>query len=304
MTILKDMEGLEPFRIAGLPPDFYYIPNFITLEEEASILQKVCSPNRSNSKEQRKRTRFEQCKIQMIFCSEVCKLTHTLSLWGMLRYLQIPAQRWTHLTHRRLQAHPSTLTKNNTLLAAPLPAYLTNPVVQRFKQYGIFDATPHGQPNHVLINEYKPGEGIMPHEDGNAYAPVVATVSLGGSLCLDITAKPPSSGDANNPNTAEEGLQKKLEQYQVPTRIFQEPRSLLITTGEAYQDLMHGIASIVVDENLNVDTVANWSLLADYKSIEENGGRSARQTRVSLTYRDVLKVSSAASKVLGGFAKR
>jgi hypothetical protein len=51
MTILNDKKGLEPFRIAGLPPDFYYIPNFITLEEEASILQKVCSQNRLNPKE-------------------------------------------------------------------------------------------------------------------------------------------------------------------------------------------------------------------------------------------------------------
>jgi alkylated DNA repair protein alkB family protein 6 len=32
---------LQSFKIASLPPDFYYIPNFITTEEEASILTKV-----------------------------------------------------------------------------------------------------------------------------------------------------------------------------------------------------------------------------------------------------------------------
>jgi len=38
MTAKND---LKAFRIAGLPPEFYYIPNFITPEEEASILNKV-----------------------------------------------------------------------------------------------------------------------------------------------------------------------------------------------------------------------------------------------------------------------
>ena len=41
--------NLEVFRIAGLPPDFYYIPNFISAEEESSIVQKVRFPPRSYS---------------------------------------------------------------------------------------------------------------------------------------------------------------------------------------------------------------------------------------------------------------
>ncbi|OAG13657.1 hypothetical protein CC77DRAFT_1002950 [Alternaria alternata] len=238
--------NLEVFRIAGLPPDFYYIPNFISAEEESSIVQKI------------------------------------------------PAQRWTHLTHRRLQALPSTLTKNNTLLAAPLPAYLTNPILSRFKDLGIFDHTPHGQSNHVLVNEYRPGEGIMPHEDGDAYAHVVATVSLGAGLCLDVLPKPESSFN-------KEGQQDGEKMLHLPTRIFQEPRSLLITTGRAYRELMHGISSIEVDEELSEGTVANWGLLSQEgkDAIARDGGSNLRGTRVSLTYRDVIKVSTAASRVLG-----
>jgi alkylated DNA repair protein alkB family protein 6 len=256
---------LQAFRIAGLPPDFYYIPNFISVEEEASILQKV--------------------RLPKLLCSHA-------------NLLQIPAQRWINLSHRRLQAHPSTLTKNNTLLASPLPTYLINPIIPRFKDLGIFDHTPHQQPNHVLINEYKPGEGIMPHEDGRAYASVVATVSLGGTVCLNLMPKPISEdGDREEEGNGE-------RKWKVPTRVLQEPRSLLITTGEAYDSLLHGVDAVEIDEDLNDDTVANWSLLENRHLIEEASGQNVRETRISLTYRDVLKVSSAASKVLGGFARR
>jgi alkylated DNA repair protein alkB family protein 6 len=137
----------------------------------------------------------------------------------------------------------------------------------------------------------------MPHEDGTAYAPVVATVSLGGSVCLEITAKATSVEETDTDDAAK-------STYNVPTRILQEPRSLLITTGDAYRDLMHGVPAVEVDEDLNAGAVANWSLLADTERIVQAGDRSLRQTRVSLTYRDVLKVSSAASKVLGGFGKK
>jgi len=41
----------------------------------------------------------------------------------------------------------------------------------------------------VLLNEYLPGQGILPHEDGGAYWPVVGTVSLGGVVVLDVYEK-------------------------------------------------------------------------------------------------------------------
>lgn len=38
--------------------------------------------------------------------------------------------------------------------------------------------------NHVLVNEYLPGQGIMPHQDGPAYFPVVAIISLGSPAVM------------------------------------------------------------------------------------------------------------------------
>jgi len=148
----------------------------------------------------------------------------------------------------------------------------------------------------------------MPHEDGSAYAHVVATVSLGAPICLELTRKkeggkeeglPESSigGDDVRDGPTKESNAPHNSEDNLPARILQEPRSLLITTGPAYTDLLHGIASVEVDENLGPETVVNWNLLSN-PGVFANG-RNERETRVSLTYRDVLKVSSALGKVFG-----
>lgn len=80
-----------------------------------------------------------------------------------LTWLQIPSNKWVSLTHRRLQAIPSRLSASNTLLSTPLPEWLANPVKQRIEDLGCFTSAPHGI-NHCLVNEYLPGQGIMPHE--------------------------------------------------------------------------------------------------------------------------------------------
>lgn len=125
----------------------------------------------------------------------------------------------------------------------------------------------------------------MPHKDGAAYHPVVCTVSLGASLCLNIYS------------TKEDGALNTTPVW----RILQEPRSLLITTGSMYTDYLHGIEDVDKDVDLSESTVANWDLL---RSPEEfASGVNQRQTRTSLTYRDVLKVSKMGSK-LGGLLKK
>ncbi|KAL7768915.1 hypothetical protein ACKLNR_000299 [Fusarium oxysporum f. sp. zingiberi] len=225
--------SLEHARINTLPQTAYYIPNFITEQEEQNILDKISSA---------------------------------------------PKPRWKQLTKRRLQTWPSELV-NNKLLEAPIPPWLQDPVISRLLSMpsqdssaaNIFERSPHKKPNHVLINEYPPGIGIMPHKMARHT----------GQLW------PPKEDGALDPEPA--------------WRILQEPRSLLVTTDELYTEYLHGIADIEEDADLSAETVANWDLLRS-PGVYANG-RNIRQTRTSLTYRDVLQVSKVANK-LGIFLKR
>ncbi|KAJ6119473.1 Oxoglutarate/iron-dependent dioxygenase [Penicillium sp. IBT 18751x] len=213
--------------------------------------------------------------------------------WLLQKVASAPLPRWTKLSHRRLQTWPSSLTKNNTLLDSPLPRWLVSPVIEpRLRSLGIFNDAPHGAPNHVLVNEYHPGQGIMPHEDGGAYYPLVATVSLGAPIVLDVYTK--SSRDDEKVDRDTHRIQKP--QY----RILQERRSLLITGADLYTKYLHGIAETTTDEDLSTDTICNWDLLRETELYR--AGWYKRETRTSLTYRDVLKVAKMGNslKFLGG----
>ncbi|EEH39361.2 hypothetical protein PAAG_08630 [Paracoccidioides lutzii Pb01] len=233
---------LKDVRIMSIPENAYYIPGFITQDEEDRLLQKI---------------------------------------------LSVPVPRWTQLSRRRLQTWPSALTKSNTLLGSPLPTWLVSPIISRYTALGIFRDSPHHAPNHVLINEYKPGQGIMPHEDGAAYYPVVATVSLGAPIVLEMSEK---ITDRANTGQSGEGIGAEAQET-TPSRfrILQERRSLLITTGKLYTDFLHGIEERKRDADLSPEAVCNWELLGDKDTFA--AGSYERETRISLTYRDVLKVS-------------
>lgn len=206
----------------------------------------------------------------------------------------VPLPRWTQLSHRRLQTWPSALTKSNKLIAAPLPSWLVSPIITpRFDALGCFADAPHGAPNHVLINEYRPGQGIMPHEDGAAYYPLVATVSLGAPIVLDIYEKKDYNHDRPDDDTSDGQRRRREPKF----RILQEPRSLLITTNDLYTKHLHGIAERETDEDLGPETISNWDLLGERDRYVQSGGRYARRTRISLTYRDVLQVAKVGNSV-------
>ena len=64
---------------------------------------------------------------------------------------------------------------------------------------------------------------------------------------------------------------------------------------DLYVHFLHGIAETTRDEDLGPDRIANWALLgspATYSS-----GTNERGTRISLTYRDVLRVVHLGNKL-------
>lgn len=175
---------------------FYYIPNFITAQEESYLVSKIQTA---------------------------------------------PQPKWKILANRRLQYWGGQVSSKNTLIPEPLPEFMTRfpPLVQRIKETGAFGGSAHGEPNHCLVNEYKVGQGIMPHEDGDAYFHAVATVSLASHTLLDIyrwveeDQDPSAEGETTAATTTTTSKVKAREQDPIFS-ILQEPRSLLITVGDAY----------------------------------------------------------------------
>ncbi|KAG8633614.1 hypothetical protein MANES_18G121700v8 [Manihot esculenta] len=168
--------------------------------------------------------------------------------------------------------------------------------------------------NHVLINEYLPDQGIMPHQDGPAYFPVVAILSLGSPVVMDFIPHSrlrtctdtwdnndvKSEGSGEEPSEIE--TDKRMDNHH-PFSVLLMPRSLLIFKDNAYSDYLHGIKDSEVhqyDEAINVAEPLvshkfDQQLPEPGKAIQIVGNKDHKviqrtAKRVSLTCRLVLKV--------------
>ncbi|XP_029546577.1 alpha-ketoglutarate-dependent dioxygenase alkB homolog 6 [Salmo trutta] len=215
------LEDLERYVVKDAPPTVYYIPDFITEDEESQLLQQV---------------------------------------------YKAPKTKWTQLSNRRLQ-NWGGLPRPKGMLGEKLPDWLLKYCV-RISALGAFAGK---TANHVLVNEYKPGEGIMPHEDGPLYHPTVTTISLGSHTLLDFY-RPISAQELDEVPQTEES------RYLLSLLV--RPRSLLILQDDMYQRLLHGIQGTHHDSL--TERVAN--LLA---AGVQPGSTLTRGTRVSLTVRHV-----------------
>ncbi|EDW11052.1 hypothetical protein AWZ03_006904 [Drosophila navojoa] len=210
------------FEVRKCPPTVMYIPNFITSDQESSILSHI------------ERT---------------------------------PKPRWTQLLNRRLVNYGG-IPHPNGMIAEEIPEWLQS-YVDKVNNLGIFESQ---KANHVLVNEYLPGQGILPHTDGPLFYPIISTISCGAHTVLEFT-KRETTGEAND------GV--------VVFKLLLEPRSLLILKDTLYSDYMHAISEI--NEDTLCDRICNYNLCENTYKIGDHLVR--RAPRISLTIRNVPKTS-------------
>jgi alkylated DNA repair protein alkB family protein 6 len=178
---------------------------------------------------------------------------------------------WTPSLTFLLGGTPSAV--HGKMIQEPVPTWLSNPIYSRLRDIGVSFSENNdsvSEPNHVLVNEYLPGQGIMPHQDGPLYNSIVATVTLNSHSILNFY--PHAS---NVTSTIEMSSEPEFS-------VLLEPRSLFIQTGQLYKTYLHGIAEVTED-----DFVENPPINYDQSS---TSSILHRGTRISLTYRRVKKV--------------
>ncbi|KAK0090224.1 hypothetical protein PV325_002294 [Microctonus aethiopoides] len=180
-----------------------------------------------------------------------------------------PQPKWTQLSHRRLQnwggiPHPKGM------IAEEIPKWLKK-YVDKVSLLNIFEN--QIVPNHVLINEYLPGQGIMGHTDGPLFHPIVTTISCGSHTILEFTKRL---------DTDEEQRQIKPE-----FSILLERKSLLVLQENLYHNYLHSISEKKIDA-ISSNDICNIGLCSNNYT---DGELIQRGTRLSLTIRHVPKTS-------------
>ncbi|KAF5286158.1 hypothetical protein FQR65_LT12916 [Abscondita terminalis] len=169
-----------------------------------------------------------------------------------------PKPKWTCLSSRRLQDYGGVPHKNGMIIEK-IPTWLED-YMKRVSDLNVFgDSTA----NHVLVNEYLPQQGIMPHTDGPLFYPTITTISCGSHTILEFCT-------SDNRDTV--------------CKLLLEPRSLVILQNDMYSKYLHFIKELIEDE-ITEDCINLNTCVGEHKL----GKILKRTTRVSLTIRNVPK---------------
>ncbi|KDE03083.1 hypothetical protein MVLG_06406 [Microbotryum lychnidis-dioicae p1A1 Lamole] len=165
---------------------------------------------------------------------------------------------WTELNGRRSMYWGGSLTKKSTLLPLPMPDIMTSKyphVLLRMQE-----AT-----KKCLVNEYLPGQGILAHTDGPAYAPIVTTLSLGSHTILQFTPRKndPTPSDEKVDSTAPLNsfeLASNSKEQSETFSLFLPPRSIILLQDTLYEDWLHSIESKKEDTADDLMRCRNWGM--------------------------------------------
>ncbi|KAJ4721803.1 alpha-ketoglutarate-dependent dioxygenase alkB-like 6-like [Melia azedarach] len=208
-----------------------------------------------------------------------------------------PLSKWKSLKSRRLQ-NWGGIVHEKGLLPQDLPPWLTK-ITQRINEKsGLFPSAI----NHILINEYLPNQGIMPHQDGPAYFPVVAILSLGSPVVMEFTPHSKLKKDVDEQTSNGEAFVTETNEWKEnhhPFSILLMPCSLLIFKDNAYSDYLHGIKDNHMHQYDGVinetEALTHLGMDSSEKAVEVTRSGDTKvihrtSTRISLTCRLVFKV--------------
>jgi alkylated DNA repair protein alkB homolog 6 len=181
------------------------------------------------------------------------------------------SKRWVHLRGRDLMQFGGVPLDGPCLEhREPLPLFLDD-LVNIVMELGLFP--PERRPNHVLVNRYGSGEGILPHTDGGLYWPRTVTISLGSDALLHFTPRVA---------TGEIGTDVHREMERSLSFDVALPRRSLVTFGEAaYTDFLHGIDPSATDE------ITERCVNGESLGLAVGSVLTRSSVRVSLTFRHV-----------------
>ena len=119
----------------------YYIPSYLEACQQDSLLENIRSSRSRWTQVIKQRTNSLQATPLHVTCLLACYHSCNLQVSG-----------------RKLQSYGGTVhEKWGGLLQAPLPSWL-KPLLTKLEQdFQLFEGTP----NHVLLNVYEPGQGIL-----------------------------------------------------------------------------------------------------------------------------------------------
>ena len=251
----------QPYLLCQNPASIYYIPDFLPIAEDQHALREWLQQRPENLLDKNSNSRTTGGNSNGAW-TEMKYAKRRVALFDASTSQQI---------HRQDTSGDTTSSSSNNPQSSLL--FATYPVLQRLCDAlvlrGIFSR--EQPPNHILVNEYHPGQGILPHTDGPAYLSRTATLSLGSDVLISFTKRPnyecsSSADDITVPAPNEELV------------CLLQPGSLLLFEDNAYLDYCHGIKDRVLMED-----IPDHCLNAPPE--RANGISVARGYRISLTFR-------------------